>query len=44
MRPRGMPVFVCSNSWLDVGYGAKLQQYLLANAALEAVYESAIER
>ena len=44
LRPRGMHVFVCSNSWLDVGYGAKLQQYLLTNAALEAVYESAIER
>ena len=39
-----MHVFVCSNSWLDVGYGAKLQQYPLTNAALEAVYESAIER
>ena len=28
----GMHVFVCSNSWLDVGYGAKLQEYLLSNA------------
>ena len=24
----GMQVIVCSNSWLDVGYGAKLQEYL----------------
>ena len=39
-----MHLFVCSNSWLDVGYGAKLQQYLLTNARLEAIYESAIER
>ena len=44
LRPRGMHVFVCSNSWLDVGYGAKLQEYLLNNAAVEAIYESAVER
>ena len=40
----GMHVFVCSNSWLDVGYGAKLQEYLLNNAHIQAVYESAVER
>lgn len=40
----GMHVFVCSNSWLDVGYGAKLQEYLLNNAHVQAIYDSAIER
>ena len=40
----GMQVFVCSNSWLDVGYGAKLQEYLLRNAEIQQVYESAVER
>ena len=40
----GMHVFVCSNSWLDVGYGAKLQEYLLNTAHVKAVYESAVER
>ncbi len=40
----GMHVFVCSNSWLDVGYGAKLQEYLLNNAHVQAIYESAVER
>ena len=40
----GSHVFVCSNSWLDVGYGAKLQEYLLANAHVRVVYESAVER
>ena len=44
LAPGGMHLFVCSNSWLDVGYGAKLQQYLLTNAQIEAIYESAIER
>ena len=40
----GMHVFVCSNSWLDVGYGAKLQEYLLDNTHIVAIYESAVER
>ena len=40
----GTHVFVCSNSWLDVGYGARLQEYLLDAAHVEAVYESAVER
>ena len=44
LRDGGMHVFVCSNSWLDVGYGAKLQEYLLNNARIDAIYESAIER
>ena len=39
-----MHVFVCSNSWLDVGYGASLQEYLLDNANPIAIYESAVER
>ena len=37
-------MFVCSNSWLDVGYGAKLQEHLLKTAHVRAVYESAVER
>ena len=40
----GMHVFVCSNSWLDVGYGARLQQHLLKTAHVQAIYESAVER
>ena len=44
LKPGGMQVFVCSNSWLDVGYGAKLQEYLLDNATVTAIYESAVER
>ena len=44
LRTGGMHVFVCSNSWLDVGYGAKLQEYLLENSHVRAIYESAVER
>ena len=40
----GMHVFVCSNSWLDVGYGTKLQEYLLKGSHILSVHESAIER
>ena len=44
LRDGGMHVFICSNSWLDVGYGAKLQEYLLRKAHARAIYESAVER
>ncbi len=44
LRDHGTHVFVCSNSWLDVGYGAKLQKYLLDKAHINAIYESAVER
>ena len=40
----GTQVFVCSNSWLDVGYGAKLQEFLLNNTHVQAIYESAVQR
>ena len=44
LRDGGTHVFVCSNSWLDVGYGAKLQERLLKTAHVPAIYESALER
>ena len=40
----GTQVFVCSNSWLDVGYGAKLQEFLLNKTHVQAIYESAVQR
>jgi hypothetical protein len=44
LKEGGMHVFVCSNSWLDVGFGGKLQKYLLENAHILAIYDSALER
>ena len=44
LNENGTQVFVCSNSWLDVGYGAKLQSYLLNSAHVRTVYESILER
>ena len=44
LKEGGLHLFICSNSWLDVGYGAKLQEHLLKTAHVEAIYESAVER
>ena len=44
LRDGGTHIFVCSNSWLDVRYGAKLQEYLMGNAHVCTIYESAVER
>lgn len=44
LRDGGMHVFACSGGWLDVRYGASLQDYLLNTASIEAIYESAVER
>jgi len=44
LKPGGMHVFICSNSWLDVGFGGKLQRYLLKHAHIQAIYDSALER
>ena len=44
LKPGGKHVFICSNSWLDVSYGAILQLFLLKNSYLEEVYDSAVEK
>jgi len=44
LKKGGFHIFVCSNSWLDVGYGAALQEYLLDNAYIHAIFDSAVER
>ncbi len=40
----GVHVCICSGSWLDVGFGAKLQAFLLSQARIVAVYDSLVER
>jgi len=44
LRPGGMHVFLCSNSWLDSRYGGRLQKFLLVNSHVQALYESADSR
>ena len=44
LSPNGIHTFICSNSWLDVNYGAPLQKYLLDNTAGAIICHSEAER
>ena len=44
LSPKGIHTFICSNSWLDVNYGAPLQKYLLDNTARAIICHSEAER
>jgi len=41
LRDGGAAVVIATNKWLDARYGVPLQEYLLKNATLECVYDSA---
>ncbi|MEK6285755.1 MAG: N-6 DNA methylase [Acidobacteriota bacterium] len=43
LKSRGRLVFLTAGSWLDVGYGAALREFLLANFRVIAVIESGCE-
>ncbi len=40
LNERGIFCFITSNSWLDVGYGKNLQEFILKNVAIVAIYDS----
>lgn len=44
LSPKGIHVFICSNSWLDVGYGVWLQEFLLRNAPVHLVIDNHARR
>ncbi len=44
LNPQGVHVFICSNSWLDVGYGAWLQEFFLRQAPLHLVIDNHARR
>lgn len=44
LNERGLHVFICSNSWLDVGYGAWLQEFLLRGAVPHYVFDNHARR
>ncbi len=44
LKPRGVLCFICSNSWLDVGYGAPLQELLLKHAHIRGIYDNSAKR
>lgn len=44
LNPNGIHTFICSNSWLDVGYGAWLQKFLLDKVQVHAIYDNHAKR
>lgn len=44
LTDNGIHVYVCSNAWLDAGYGAQLQDFLLKTGHIQAIYDSSVER
>ncbi|MBU0951950.1 MAG: Eco57I restriction-modification methylase domain-containing protein [Elusimicrobia bacterium] len=44
LNNKGIHTFICSNSWLDVGYGAWLQKFLLERAPVELIIDNHAKR
>jgi hypothetical protein len=44
LNPQGSFSFVTSNSWLDVGYGRDLQEFLLANCPIHLIMDNQVKR
>jgi len=44
LNKNGVHVFVCSNSWLDVGYGVWFQQFLLQNVPIHFIIDNHAKR
>ena len=44
LNQNGFQAFICSNSWLDVGYGVWLQEFLLATTPVEWIVDNHAKR
>jgi hypothetical protein len=44
LNPQGIHTFICSNSWLDVGYGVWLQNFLLKRCPVELIIDNHAKR
>lgn len=44
LNPNGIHTFICSNSWLDVGYGVWLQNFLLKCCPIEFIIDNHAKR
>ncbi|MEW5799421.1 MAG: Eco57I restriction-modification methylase domain-containing protein [Bacteroidota bacterium] len=44
LKEQGVLCYICSNSWLDVGYGARLQEFLLRTTRIKAIYDNSAKR
>ena len=44
LNPKGIHTFICSNSWLDVGYGVWVQEFLLNRCPIELIIDNHAKR
>lgn len=44
LNPNGTHCFICSNSWLDAGYGVWLQEFLLNNVSMQFIIDNHAKR
>lgn len=44
LNPGGVHCFICSNSWLDVGYGVWMQEFLLENVPVNLIIDNHARR
>jgi len=44
LNPKGTFCFITSNSWLDVGYGKILQEFLIKYVPIKAIYDNQVKR
>ncbi len=44
LNPDGILCYISSNSWLDVGYGTKIQEILLKRVPIIAIYDNLAKR
>jgi len=44
LNPKGSFCFITSNSWLDVGYGADLQEFLLRYCRVKMILDNQVKR
>jgi hypothetical protein len=44
LNPQGTFCFITSNSWLDVGYGKLLQEFLVKYTPIKAIYDNLAKR
>ena len=44
LNPKGAFCFITSNSWLDVGYGKDLQEFLLRQCQIKLIMDNEVKR
>ena len=44
LQPKGSFCFITSNSWLDVGYGKDLQEFLLKHCRIDMILDNQVKR